>query len=164
MLKQKVEKIINDQIQKEAYSSFLYLSMACWADNQGMPGISEWLFEQAEEEKTHMLKFIQYVNERGGKTVIPAIEQAPSNWKDVFVMFNEVLAHEKYISESINEVLAMAIKENDFATQNWIQWFVTEQVEEESSVQLVIDKLNMVGKSNLYLFDRDIMDLRATGE
>ena len=91
----------------------------------------------------HRLKFVSYINERGGKAVLPAIKQAPGEWKDVFVMFDEVLKHEQYISESINKIVETAIKENDFATNNWLQWFVTEQVEEESSVQQVIDKLNM---------------------
>jgi len=161
MLKPKVEKILNEQIQKEGYSSFLYLSMASWAENKGMSGIAQWLFAQAEEEKTHMLKFIDYINERGGKAIIPAIDKSPEDWNDVFILFDEVLKHEQYISASINDILALAVEEKDFATQNWIQWFVTEQVEEESSVQLVIDKLNLLGKHNLYMFDRDIMGLRA---
>lgn len=164
MLKPKVEKILNEQIQKEGYSSFLYLSMASWAESKGMSGIAQWLFAQAEEEKMHMLKFVDYINERGGRAIIPALDKAPDNWKDVFVLFDEVLEHEKYISASINDILALAVKENDFATQNWIQWFVTEQVEEESSVQLVIDKLNLLGKHNLYMFDRDIMGLRGAEE
>ena len=162
MLKPKVEEILNEQIQKEAYSSFLYLSMASWAESKGMPGIAQWLFAQAEEEKMHMLKFVAYINERGGRAIIPAIDKAPDDWKDIFILFDEVLKHERYISASINDILALAVKENDFATQNWVQWFVTEQVEEESSVQLVIDKLNLLGEHNLYMFDRDIMSLRGT--
>ena len=161
MLKPKVEKILNEQIQKEGYSSFLYLAMASWAEGKGMAGIAQWLYAQAEEEKMHMLKFVAYINERGGKAIIPSIEKSPEDWKDVFIMFDEVLEHEKYISESINEILAVAVKENDFATQNWLQWFVTEQVEEEGSVQLIIDKLNMLGKTSLYMFDKDIMGLRT---
>ncbi|MDD4149795.1 MAG: ferritin [Bacteroidales bacterium] len=161
MLKPKVEKILVEQIQKEGYSSFLYLSMASWAESKGMAGVAQWLYAQAEEEKMHMLKFVEYINERNGRAIIPAIEKSPENWKDIFVLFDEVLAHEQYISASINDILALAVKENDYATQNWIQWFVTEQVEEESSVQTVIDKLNLIGKNNLYIFDRDIMNLRA---
>lgn len=161
MLKPKVEKILNEQIEKEGYSFFLYLSMASWAESKGMSGIAQWLYAQSEEEKLHMLKFVSYINERGGKAVLPAIKQAPGEWKDVFVMFDEVLKHEQYISESINKIVETAIKENDFATNNWLQWFVTEQVEEESSVQKVIDKLNMLGKASIYLFDKDIMSLRT---
>jgi ferritin len=161
MLKPKVEKILNEQIEKEGYSSFLYLAMASWAEQKGYEGIAKWLYVQAGEEKLHMLKFVAYVNERGGKGIIPALKQAPTEWPDVFVMFQEVLKHEQYISDSINKVVEVAIKENDFATNNWLQWFVTEQVEEEASVQKVIDKLNMLGSTSLYLFDKDIMALRA---
>lgn len=161
MLKPKVEKILNEQIEKEGYSFFLYLSMASWAESKGMSGTAQWLYAQSEEEKMHMLKFVSYINERGGKAVLPAIKQAPGEWKDVFVMFDEVLKHEQYISESINKIVETAIKENDFATNNWLQWFVTEQVEEESSVQQVIDKLNMLGNASIYLFDKDIMSLRT---
>lgn len=161
MLKPKVEKILNEQIEKEGYSSFLYLAMASWAEQKGYEGIAQWLYAQAGEEKLHMLKFVAYVNERGGKGIIPALKQAPTEWSDVFVMFQEVLKHEQYISESINKVVEVAIKENDFATNNWLQWFVNEQVEEEASVQKVIDKLNMLGTASLYLFDKDIMALRT---
>lgn len=161
MLKPKIEKILNEQIEKEGYSSFLYLAMASWAETKGMAGIAAWLYAQAEEEKMHMLKFVSYINERGGHAIIPALKQAPIEWKDVFVLFDEVLKHEQYISESINKIVEAAIKDNDFATNNWVQWFVNEQVEEEASVQEVIDKLNMLGKASLYLFDKDIMSLRT---
>jgi len=161
MLKSKVEKIMNEQIEKEGFSSILYLSMASWAESKGMAGVAQWLFAQAEEEKEHMLKFIAYINERGGRAIIPAFEKPKNEWKDIHILFAEVLDHEKYISESINKILEIAIKENDYASQNWIQWFVAEQVEEESSVQAVIDKLNLISKNNLYAFDRDIMSLRS---
>ena len=107
-----------------------------------------------------MMKFVSYINERGGHAIIPAFEKPASSWKDIFVMFDEVLKHEQYISKSINDILELAIKEKDFATQNWIQWFVSEQVEEESSVQGVIEKLKLLGKASLYMFDRDIMSFR----
>jgi ferritin len=164
MLTKKVEEILNLQIEKEDYSSQLYLAMASWAENKGFEGVSNWLYAQAEEERDHMLKLVKYVNERDGVAVIPGIETPPTDFEDVFVMFDKVLAHEKYISGSINEIVAVCIAENDFTTQSWIQWFVTEQIEEESSVKAIIDKLNLLGKNNLYMFDRDIMSMRGTGE
>lgn len=165
MLPEKVEAILNLQVQKEDYSSQLYLAMASWAENQGFAGISQWLYAQAEEERVHMLKLVRYVNERAGVAVVPGIETPPSDFGNVFDMFDKVLAHEQYISKSINEIVAVCIAENDYTTHNWIQWFVTEQIEEEASVRAVIDKLKLVGKQNLYLFDRDIMSLRgAAGE
>jgi ferritin len=160
MLTKNVEEILVKQIQKEAYSSFLYLAMASWAEAEGIQGTSEWLYQQAEEEKVHMLKFIHYVNERGGKAVIPAIQQPPSNFDSVHHLFNEVLKHEEYITSSINEIVAVCISEKDFTTQNWVQWFVTEQIEEEASVRSIKDKLKLLGDGNLYLFDKDILAMR----
>lgn len=164
MLPKKVEEILNIQIEKEDYSSQLYLSMASWAENKGFEGVSEWLYSQAEEEREHMLKLVRYVNDRDGVAVIPGIETPPNDFGDVFVLFDKVLAHEQYISGSINEIVAVCMAENDYTTQNWIQWFVTEQIEEEASVRSIIDKLKLVGKNNLYMFDRDIMSMRGTAD
>ena len=161
MLTKKVEEFCNRQIEREGYSSNMYLAMASWAENKGMAGIADWLYAQAEEEKLHMLKFIRFVNERGGAAVIPAFKQPPVKYKGVSEMFAEVLKHEKFITASINEVLATAIAENDYATTNWIQWFVKEQVEEETGVQLIIDKLALAGEHGIYFLDRDIMRLRG---
>jgi len=164
MLPKKVEEILNVQVEKEDYSSQLYLAMASWAENKGMEGVAGWLYAQSEEERLHMLKLVKYINERDGVAIIQGMETPPSDFKDVFSMFDQVLEHEKYISASINEIVAVCIAENDFTTQNWIQWFVNEQIEEEASVRAIIDKLNLVGKNNLYMFDRDIMSTRGAGE
>jgi len=163
MLTKNIEKILNEQVEKEAYSSFLYLSMAVWAQTNKLNGTAAWLYAQAEEEKMHMLKFVGYINERGGKAVIPAIEKAPEKWADVHVLFEEVLKHEQYISESIHKIVAMAVKESDYATQNWVQWFVTEQIEEEANVNNILDRLALLGKGNasLYIFDRDVLSMRG---
>ena len=161
MLTKKVEEFCNRQIEREGYSSNLYLAMASWAENKGMSGIAEWLFKQSDEEREHMFKFIKYVNERGGCASIPAFKKPPVDYKGVQEMFEEVLKHEQFITASINEVLAVAIAENDYATTNWLQWFVREQLEEESSAQLILDKLSMAGKAGLYFLDRDIMRLRG---
>jgi ferritin len=163
MLPKKVEEILNVQIKKEDYSSQLYLSMASWAENNGFEGVSNWLYAQAEEERVHMLKLVKYVNERDGVAAIPGIEEPPKDFENIFVTFDKVLAHEKYISGSINEIVAACIAENDYTTQSWIQWFVNEQIEEESSVKAIIDKLKLLGENNLYMFDRDIMSLRRSG-
>jgi len=161
MLPKKVEEICNRQIEREGYSSNLYLAMASWAENKGMPGIAGWLYSQADEERVHMLKFIKFVNERGGVAAIPAFKQPPVKYKDVNEMFREVLKHEQFITASINEVLEAAMAEKVHATVNWIQWFVREQIEEESSVQIILDKLNLAGANGLFFLDRDIMSLRG---
>ncbi|NLE34832.1 MAG: ferritin [Bacteroidales bacterium] len=161
MLTKKVEEFCNRQIEREGYSSNLYLAMASWAETKGMEGIAAWLYAQADEEKEHMLKFIKWINERGGTAIIPEFKKPPVEYEGVPELFAEVLKHEQYISASINEVLEVAIAEKDHATTNWIQWFVDEQVEEESSAQQIIDKLNLAGANAIYLLDRDIMKLRG---
>jgi ferritin len=162
MLKKKVEDICNRQVEREGYSSNLYLAMASWAETNGLAGVADWLYAQAGEEKLHMLKFIRYINERGGKAVMPAFKKPPTDFKNVEELFKEVLKHEQFVTSSINEIVDVTFSEKDFNTQNFLQWFVTEQVEEEASVQVILDKLKLGGKNSLYQFDRDIMSLRAT--
>ncbi len=164
MLKEKVEKALVEQIEKEGYSSNLYLAMAAWADSEGYSGIAQWLYAQSEEEREHMLKIIDYVIDRGGKATIPAFDKPADAYGDIHTMFKKVLEHEQYVTESINEIVAVTIEEKDYTTHNWIQWFVTEQIEEESSVNAILDKLNMLGERSLYVFDRDIMNMRGTEE
>ncbi|GAF04841.1 ferritin [Saccharicrinis fermentans] len=162
MLKKPVENILVRQIEREAYSSNLYLSMASWAETNGFGGVSEWMYAQAEEEKIHLLKFMKYVNERGGKAVIPSVEQPPADFADVQELFERTLEHEQYVTESISEIVGVCLEEKDFTTHNWIQWFVTEQIEEEASVRNIIDKLKLLQGQNLYLFDRDVAGMRGT--
>ncbi len=163
MLNKNVEKVLLNQIEKEAYSSNFYLAMAVWAETSGFQGIADWLYAQAEEERVHMLKFIKYVNERGGKAIVPAVDQPPAGYDNVLSVFEKVLEHEIYVSELINNIVGVCIQEKDFTTNNWIQWFVTEQIEEEASVRSVCDKLKLIGDHNLYMFDRDIMAMRNPG-
>ncbi len=162
MLKTKVEQILNEQVKKEAYASFLYLSMASWADHEGYPGIAKWFYAQAAEENEHMLKVIGYINERGGKAIIPSLEQPPATWQNVKEAFEAALEHEKYVSDSIDKIVELTLIEKDYATNSWVQWFVIEQVEEEASVSLILDKLNLFGdKPNYYIFDKDILRFRG---
>lgn len=164
MLSKKVEDILNVQVDKEGYSSHLYLSMAVWAETKGLGGIADWLYAQAEEERIHMLKLVRYINERDGKAAIVAVGEPPTEFGTVGEMFDKVLEHEQFISGSINEIVQVCIDENDHTTNNWIQWFVTEQIEEEASVKGLIDKLKLVGEHNMYMFDRDILGMRGGGE
>ena len=163
MLNKKIENALNEQVEKEGYSSALYLAMASWAEAKGIAGVAEWLYIQSDEERLHMLKFIKYINERGGQAVVPAFKQPGNDYTSVKKMFEEVLKHEQFISASINEIVALCVTEKDFTTQHWIQWFVNEQIEEEANATKILDKLNLIGDSNLYLFDRDIMSLRTEG-
>jgi ferritin len=161
MLKKKIEALCNRQVHREAYSSHLYLAMASWAENNGYPGIASWLYVQSDEERLHMLKFIKYINERGGKALLPLLEEPPADYISVEETFNAVLKHEIFITESINEIVGVAFDEKDFTTYNWVQWFVSEQIQEEAAARAIIDKLRLVGSNNLYLFDKDILGMRA---
>lgn len=161
MIKKRVEDICNRQIEREGYSSNLYLAMASWAEISGFSGVAGWLYVQADEERLHMLKFIKYINERGGKAVIPTLKQPPVDFKSILDVFNEVLKHEEFVTESINEIVSVTLEEKDFNTHNFLQWFVMEQVEEEASARAIIDKIRLLGETNMYQLDRDIMSLRA---
>ncbi len=160
MLSKKIEDILNAQVEKEGYSSNLYLSMASWAETKGYAGIAEWLYAQAEEEKKHMLKLVGYINQRGGHAIISSFKQPPAEHGSVQEMFKAVLKHEQFVTKSINDIVALCDKEKDYTTHNWIQWFVAEQIEEEASANEILDKLNLLDSKNLYVFDRDIMSLR----
>jgi ferritin len=167
MLSKKIEEILNQQVEKESYSSALYLAMASWAEVNGFAGISQWLYVQSDEERLHMLKFIHYINERGGKAIVSAIKQPAKDYKSIKGLFEDILKHERFITDSINKIVGLALEEKDYTTHSWIQWFVNEQIEEEASVTHILDKLKLVGESNMYIFDRDIVSLRtkaAAGE
>jgi ferritin len=161
MLNKKVENICNRQVEREGYSSNLYLAMASWSENQGMAGIALWLYAQADEEKLHMLKFIKYINERGGKAIIPAFKKPISEFKSAEDVFTQVLKHEEFVTASINEIVQVTLEVKDYTSHNFLQWFVNEQIQEEASARTIIDKLRLVGKNNMYIFDRDILGLRA---
>lgn len=161
MLPKKLEKVLNEQIGKEGYAAHLYLSMASWAETQGYEGISKWFYAQHLEEVEHMLKIIRYVNERGGQAIVPKIDQPPKSFDGVKKVFEASLEHEQMVTKSINDIVGISLSEKDFTTHNWIQWFVDEQLEEESSVQNILDKLNLIGDGNLYMFDRDILSMRG---
>ena len=161
MLNKKIEDILNVQVEKESYSSALYLAMASWAETEGLEGISQWLYEQSDEERMHMLKLVSYINERGGHAFISALKEPPKEFGTVLEMFKQVLKHEQYITASINEIVALCVEEKDYTTHNWVQWFVNEQIEEEANATRILDKLKLVGDRNMYMFDRDIMSMRS---
>lgn len=155
---------MNKQVALEAESSQAYLAMASWADIQpGLEGVTEFFYTQSEEERVHMLKLIKYINERGGFGIIPSLEQPIITFQSLKRVFEEFLRHEQVVSESINDLVHMALQERDYATHNFLQWYVAEQIEEERLARNLNDKLEMIGedKSGLYLFDRDIMRYRT---
>jgi len=158
-----VEKALNEQVNKEAASSQLYLSMAVWSEVNGLGGISEFLYAHSDEERQHMLKLIKFINERGGEAKIGSLEVPMQQFKSVEDVFNTLLNHEIMVTESINELVFTCLQEKDYTTHNFMQWFVAEQLEEEALARSIMDKIKMIGadKGGLYLFDRDINNIQA---
>ncbi len=162
MLSQRIQEALNRQVLMEAQSSQAYLAMGSWADIQpGLKGVTKFFFKHSDEERFHMLKLIHYINERGGFAVVPALAQPVLTFVSLKKAFEELFAHEVKVSESINELVDISLQEKDYATHNFLQWYVNEQIEEERLARECNDKLEMIGddKSGLYLFDRDIMTM-----
>ena len=158
MVSIKIEQELNEQIQLEADSSQFYLAMASWAETHGLNGVASFLYRQSDEERMHMLKLVRYINERGGKALIPALNQPPKDFKSLTFVFEELLNHEIKVSSEINNLVEACLKEKDYTTHNFLQWYVAEQIEEEALARNIMDKLNLIGsdKGGLYLFDRDL--------
>lgn len=154
----KVEKELNNQIEKEAYASQIYLSMASWAEVSGLSGTAKFMYTHAEEERFHMLKLIKFVNERGGKAQVPAVSKPPQKFKDLEDIFNQLLAHEISVTKSISDLVGLCLDEKDYTTHNFLQWYVSEQIEEESLARTVLDKVKLIGndKGGMYLLDKDL--------
>ncbi|HTF29511.1 MAG TPA: ferritin [Flavitalea sp.] len=164
MLSKTMQDALNRQVQMEAQSSQAYLAMASWAEIQpGLRGVTDFFYKHSDEERMHMLKLMNYVNERGGFAIVPALAQPILTFVSLKKAFEELLKHEVAVSESINDIVDLSLKEKDYATHNFLQWYVNEQMEEERLARTMNDKLEMIGddKSGLYLFDRDIMQSPA---
>ena len=157
---------LNAQVEKEAYASFLYLSMASWLDNKGMNGAAQFMYRQTEEEHGHMMRIFNYLLEMDTKAVVPPIAQPPTEYQSVQAVFQESYAHEQAITASINNLVNLSISENDHATNNFLQWYVEEQREEETLMRTIIDKINLIGDGpqSLYFIDKelDIINQEAT--
>ena len=158
MISPDMEKALNDQINAEMFSSYLYLSMAAYFEDMDLGGFSAWMKAQAQEELFHAMKFFDYVNERGGRVVLGAIEQPAKEWSSPLQAFEASLDHEKYISKRINDLMNLAIDERDHATNNFLQWFVSEQVEEEDNVGQVVSRLKLMGEAagGMFMLDREL--------
>jgi len=154
----RVEEALNDQILKEASSSQYYLSMASWAENNGLNGTSKFMYTHSDEERFHMLKLVKFVNERGGKAIIPSISQPPTEFDNLKSVFELLLKHEISVTESINNLVDICLQEKDYTTHNFVQWYVSEQLEEEALARTILDKLKLIGDDNggMYMFDRDL--------
>ncbi len=156
-----IAEALNNQLTKEAYASQIYLSYASWADSEGYGGIANFLFRHAQEERNHMMKILEYILKRGGKVKIDAIPSPPADPQNVQACFEKAFAHEVDNTNAIYRIVKMSFTEEDWATWNFMQWFVKEQTEEETMVQNLLDKIKIAGgkdmdNNSLYSFDRDL--------
>ncbi|CAM1365385.1 putative bacterial non-heme ferritin-like protein [Tenacibaculum litopenaei] len=161
MLSKKIEEALNNQIKIEAESSQVYLSMACWAETQGFEGVAQFMYAHSDEERMHMLKLVKFVNERGGHAKVSALAEPPLEFGSFKEMFETLFNHEVMVSKSINDLVHITLEERDYATHNFLQWYVSEQIEEEALARNILDKINLIGddKGGLYLFDNDVKQL-----
>jgi len=157
-LNKKVEKAINEQIKNELYSAYLYLSMAAYFDATNLPGFAHWMRKQFGEEQAHAAKFYKFVYERGGRVILQAIDQPPSEWASPLDVFEETLKHEQKVTGLINDLYALASEEKDYASQIFLQWFISEQVEEEDNATQIIELLKRIGDKGhaLIMLDREL--------
>ena len=158
MIKKEVLDAINEQINAESYSSYLYLSMAAYFEDMGLSGFANWMKIQYQEEAAHALKFFNYLTERNGKVVLKAIDQVPVDFGGIVDVFEKTLVHENHVTDLINNLMNVAMAANDHASQSFLKWFVDEQVEEESNVQKILDTLKLIdGQGNgIFMMDREL--------
>ena len=161
MLSKRIEEALNKQIKIEAESSQVYLSMACWAEIQGFEGVAQFMYAHSDEERMHMLKLVKFVNERGGHAQVSELSAPPTEFGTFKNMFQTLFDHEVFVSKSINDLVHITLEERDYATHNFLQWYVSEQIEEEALARNILDKINLIGddKGGLYLFDNDVKQL-----
>lgn len=158
MISKKMESALNEQVNKEFYSAYLYLAMSAYCNKFGLPGFSHWMRLQYEEESLHVTKMYDYILGQGGEVHLKAIEEPPKEFGNPLEIFEKTMEHEQFVTRSIHSLMSLAIEEKDYATQTFLQWYVTEQVEEESNVQDILNPLKMVGndKGGLMMIDQKL--------
>jgi len=158
MLSKVIQDAMNEQIRNELYSAYLYLSMSAYCESVNLPGFAHWIRVQAQEETTHAMKFYDFICERGGRVVLQAIDQPPVGYESPLGLFEKILEHERKVTAMIHDLYALAVQEKDYASQVFLQWFVTEQVEEEQSAAEIVEMLKMIGDKGhaLLMLDREL--------
>ena len=158
MLNKKMEEALNEQVNAELYSAYMYLSMESYFKSLNLNGFANWMRAQTQEEVTHAMKIYDFINERGGRVTLKAVEGPPTKWDSPLAVFEAVYAHEQKVTRLINNLVDLAIKEKDHATNSFLQWFVNEQVEEESSADEVVQQLKMMENApgGMFMLDREL--------
>jgi ferritin len=155
-LKQSVQDALNNQIKEELFSAYIYLAVSAYCERTGLPGFAHWMRVQAKEELGHALKIFDFVNDRGGRVVLQTINQPGTDFGTPLQIAEKALEHERRVTSLIEQVYNLAVKENDYATQALMQWFITEQVEEEKNATLLVDRLRMAGDDRGALLMLDV--------
>ncbi|MCB0703827.1 MAG: ferritin [Saprospiraceae bacterium] len=165
-LSKKMESALNEQIILEAYASFLYLSMASWCEQKTLDGCAEFMHRQSDEERMHMLKLFNYVNEVDGHALTPAVKQAPHEWPSVQNLFQQVFEHEQKVTKAINNLVDIALQEKDHSTSNFLQWYVDEQREEEALMRSILDRIKLIGDGpqSLYYIDKEVRAINTRAQ
>ena len=158
MINEKVAKVLIEQINKELYSAYLYLSMSAYFSNIGLLGFANWMRVQTQEEQAHAMFIYDFLINRGEKVILSPIDAPPNKWANALIVMEEVLKHEIFVTSLINNIITVAEENKDRATLSYMNWFIDEQVEEEANAQDIISKLKLIGddKSALYLLDKDL--------
>ncbi len=158
MIIKEIETALNAQIKLEGMASLQYLAMSSWAEVNGFSGVAKFFYGQAEEEREHMVKLMAFVNERGGVAKVPAFEEPVNDFKSLNQLFEFFLEKEQVVTNHVNEIIYNCLQFKDYTVHNFMQWYVAEQIEEESVATTLLDKLKIIGsdKGGLYMFDRDI--------
>jgi ferritin len=156
MLSEQMQKSLNEQVNAELFSSYLYLSMTAYFKSLNLDGFANWMYVQAQEELVHAMKFYDFINRRGGRAILDKVEAPKKEWTSPLNVFEEAFEHEKMITGRIHHLVDISLQERDHATNTFLQWFVTEQVEEEENADGVVRKLKLVGNAEGGLFMIDI--------
>ncbi len=158
MLGKKIEEAFNEQINWELYSGYLYLSMSAYFHSINLSGFAKWMYAQALEEGSHAMKFFNFINERGGRVELLATKAPEKEWDSPLAAFEQAYEHECFVSSRINDLVNLSLEEKDHASNNFLQWFVSEQVEEEASVDEVVQKLKLIGGDGggLFMIDQEL--------
>jgi ferritin len=161
MLKPSIEAILNQQIAVESQASYKYLALASWCDTEGYSGAAKFLYEHSDEERMHMLKLFRYINDKGGKAIVPPVEKPRFEFSSLREVFEYAYQGEISVTESIHNIASMCLKESDFTTQNFIQWYINEQLEEENLYRGILDRMKLIGNegNSLYMIDMEIEKL-----
>ena len=158
MISKNMEKALNEQVNAELYSAYLYLSMEAYFKAQNLNGFANWMRVQTQEEVSHAMKIYEFINERGGRIILKAIEGPETEWDSALNVFNAVYEHEQIVTGLINNLVDLAIKEKDHATNSFLQWFVNEQVEEEASADGIVQQLKIMEQApgGMFMLDREL--------